>query len=130
MATSLCSWDFDHACAMLCWCFGGRGRGWVGCAENCVVIAEGRLQHDGEMKVTALGMPPTEPREESQAAAQARCSLEKSWSVAVAHKSFECDLAQVCCIPSTMLRGHLEPSLPLGACRLSSQCPSSRQQQA
>ena len=64
------------------WWFGGRRQGRVGCAENCVVIAEGRLQHDGEMKVTALGMPPTEPREESQAAAQARCLLKKSQLVA------------------------------------------------
>lgn len=31
--------------------------------ENCIVIAEGELAHDGVLHVRALGFPPTEPRE-------------------------------------------------------------------
>ena len=39
-------------------------------AENCIVAAEGQLQHNGRFKVTALGMPPNERREESLIAAK------------------------------------------------------------
>jgi len=39
-------------------------------AENCIVAAEGQLQHNGRFKVTALGMPPNERREESVVAAK------------------------------------------------------------
>ncbi|KAK9814165.1 hypothetical protein WJX72_001491 [[Myrmecia] bisecta] len=38
--------------------------------ENCIVVAEGKLQHSGVFKVEALGFPPLEPRAESQAAAK------------------------------------------------------------
>ena len=41
-----------------------------GLAENCIVAAEGQLQHNGRFKVTALGMPPNERREESLIAAK------------------------------------------------------------
>jgi len=41
-------------------------------AENCIVVAEGMLGHNGVMRVNALGFPPVEPRAESQAAAKAR----------------------------------------------------------
>lgn len=40
------------------------------CAENCIVAAEGKLQHDGKFKVQALGMPPNERRDESLTAAK------------------------------------------------------------
>ena len=39
-------------------------------AENCIVAAEGELQHNGIFKVGALGMPPNERRDESEAAAK------------------------------------------------------------
>ncbi len=41
-------------------------------AENCIVVAEGELGHNGVMKVAALGFPPVEPRAVSQAAAKVR----------------------------------------------------------
>ena len=44
------------------------GRAW--CAENCIVVAEGVLQHSGTFKVRALGFPPVELRGESRAAAK------------------------------------------------------------
>ena len=102
----------------------------MGCAENCVVIAEGRLQHDGEMKVTALGMPPTEPREESLAAAQARCRS-RNISRSRAHRGFVRGLyLSLLCRPLRDLRGHLESSPSLGTCILSSQSPVLWKQQA
>jgi hypothetical protein len=42
-------------------------------AENCIVVAEGALQHSGVFAVAALGFPPAELRAESQVAAKARC---------------------------------------------------------
>lgn len=39
-------------------------------AENCIVVAEGVLQHSGTFKVRALGFPPVELRGESRAAAK------------------------------------------------------------
>lgn len=39
-------------------------------AENCVVAAEGQLQHDGVFKVEAMGMPPSEARDDSLTAAK------------------------------------------------------------
>lgn len=41
-------------------------------AENCIVVAEGVLQHNGVFKVRALGFPPVEFQAESQLAAKAR----------------------------------------------------------
>lgn len=38
--------------------------------ENCIVVAEGVLQHSGTFKVRALGFPPVELRGESRAAAK------------------------------------------------------------
>ncbi|KAK9827395.1 hypothetical protein WJX81_006181 [Elliptochloris bilobata] len=38
--------------------------------ENCVVVAEGELGHNGVFKVHALGFPPVEARAKSQAAAK------------------------------------------------------------
>ncbi|GLI68639.1 hypothetical protein VaNZ11_013000, partial [Volvox africanus] len=38
--------------------------------ENCVVIAEGAMAHDGAFHVRALGLPPTEPRSALPLAAQ------------------------------------------------------------
>ncbi|GIL67859.1 hypothetical protein Vafri_21147, partial [Volvox africanus] len=38
--------------------------------ENCVVIAEGAMAHDGAFHVRALGLPPTEPRAALPLAAQ------------------------------------------------------------
>ncbi len=40
-------------------------------AENCIVIAEGELDHRGVFRATALGMPPVESREDSLAATKA-----------------------------------------------------------
>lgn len=40
-------------------------------AENCIVIAEGELDHRGIFKAMALGMPPVESREDSLAATKA-----------------------------------------------------------
>ena len=40
------------------------------CAENCIMVAEGVLQHSGTFKVRALGFPPVELRGESRAAAK------------------------------------------------------------
>lgn len=37
-------------------------------AENCIVIAEGELDHRGIFRAAALGMPPVERREDSLAA--------------------------------------------------------------
>ena len=37
-------------------------------AENCIVIAEGELDHRGIFKAVALGMPPVESQEDSMAA--------------------------------------------------------------
>ena len=46
-------------------------KGVHGCpAENCIVVAEGVLQHSGTFKVRALGFPPVELRGESRAAAK------------------------------------------------------------
>ncbi len=39
-------------------------------AENCIVVAEGVLQHSGAFKVRALGFPPVELRGESRGAAK------------------------------------------------------------
>lgn len=44
---------------------------WGG-AENCIVVAEGVLQHSGVLKVRALGFPPVEFRSESRQAAKVR----------------------------------------------------------
>lgn len=41
-------------------------------AENCIVVAEGALQHNGVFRVDALGFPPPETRAESQAALKVR----------------------------------------------------------
>ena len=41
-------------------------------AENCIVVAEGVLQHSGVFKVRALGFPPVEFRGESLQAAKVR----------------------------------------------------------
>jgi hypothetical protein len=38
--------------------------------ENCIVIAEGEVGHDGTFKVAALGFPSCERREELPAVAQ------------------------------------------------------------
>ena len=38
--------------------------------ENCIVVAEGVLQHSGTFKIQALGFPPVELRGESRAAAK------------------------------------------------------------
>lgn len=42
----------------------------LGFAENCVVMAEGELGHDGRFAVSALGFPTCEPREALPATAQ------------------------------------------------------------
>ena len=42
------------------------------CAENCVVVAEGELQHNGVFRASALGLPPVESRRTSEIAAKAR----------------------------------------------------------
>ena len=44
-------------------------------AENCIVVAEGVLQHSGVFKVRALGFPPVELRSESRLAAKVRRQL-------------------------------------------------------
>ena len=43
------------------------------CAENCVVVAEGELQHNGVFRASALGLPPVESRRTSEIAAKVRC---------------------------------------------------------
>ena len=48
-------------------------RGHACTAENCIVVAEGVLQHSGTFKVRALGFPPVELRGESRAAAKVSC---------------------------------------------------------
>ncbi len=46
-------------------------KGVHGCpTENCIVVAEGVLQHSGAFKVRALGFPPVELRGDSRAAAK------------------------------------------------------------
>ncbi len=42
------------------------------CTENCVVVAEGEVGHDGVFKVAALGFPGCETRSELPATAQVR----------------------------------------------------------
>ena len=53
-------------------------------AENCIVVAEGVLQHSGAFKVRALGFPPVELRGDSRAAAKVSavtcCAAEHSSS--------------------------------------------------
>ncbi len=39
-------------------------------SENCVVVAEGELQHSGVFKASALGLPPVESRRTSEIAAK------------------------------------------------------------
>ena len=50
-------------------------------SENCVVVAEGELGHNGVFKVHALGFPPVEARAKSLAAAKARSTLKPRESV-------------------------------------------------
>ena len=62
--------DRHGVCAAPVWC-GRTGRvrcWWWHAAENCIVVAEGALQHNGVFRVDALGFPPPETRAESQAA--------------------------------------------------------------
>ncbi len=42
----------------------------AGCTENCVVVAEGELQHNGVFRASALGLPPVESRRTSEIAAK------------------------------------------------------------
>ena len=54
LQTTLCTVDYHKILSSL--------------AENCIVIAEGELDHRGIFRVVALGMPPVESREDSMAA--------------------------------------------------------------
>lgn len=51
-------------------------------AENCIVIAEGELDHRGVFRAAALGMPPVESREDSRAATKVLtlCCLRASFT--------------------------------------------------
>lgn len=46
------------------------GLGCVGFAENCIVLAEGRMQMNKTFRVQALGFPPLEQRQDTEAAAK------------------------------------------------------------
>jgi hypothetical protein len=55
-------------------------------AENCVVVAEGELCHDGAFHVRALGFPPAEARSDLPMASQVSlcgCCLCACWCVYV-----------------------------------------------
>ena len=71
--------DFAAWCTATWWravpdeALGGERAAWCcAAAENCIVVAEGALQHNGVFRVDALGFPPPEARAESQAALKAR----------------------------------------------------------
>jgi hypothetical protein len=42
-------------------------------SENCIVIAEGELQHSGVFRARALAFPPVEVRTDSDAAIKVGC---------------------------------------------------------
>lgn len=46
------------------------GLGCVGITDNCIVLAEGRMQMNKTFRVHALGFPPLEQRQDTEAAAK------------------------------------------------------------
>lgn len=59
--------------------------------ENCVVVAEGELGHNGVFKVHALGFPPVEARAKSLAVAKARSAPNSTGCANVSHRTCRAD---------------------------------------